>query len=173
VTIERLYARYRGLVYGLALRYGAGNGAWAEDVMQDVFVGLFKHVDRLRDLDSLEGWFYRVTTNRCLNKLRRERFWERTGAPRLLHEPRESVPMPDALCQMRSDLADAMRVVATSLPPKEKVAFCMYHLDGKTQLEIGEILGHSKGYICKLIHRAEGRVRKLGFLLPEGGAGDA
>src|SRR5262249_43959207 len=39
---EALYRRHHRLVFRVALRYGGGNTAWAEDVTQDVFVDLLK-----------------------------------------------------------------------------------------------------------------------------------
>src|SRR6476659_10076334 len=72
--IGALYRRHHRLVYRLALRYGRGDAAWAEDVTQDVFLGLFKILDDLTDREGMEGWLYRATTNRCLNRLRHERF---------------------------------------------------------------------------------------------------
>ena len=39
----------------------------------------------------------------------------------------------------------------------------MYWLDGKEQEEIGRILGHSKGYVCKLIQRAVEKLEKDGW----------
>ena len=72
--IEALYRKHHRLVFHLGLRYGRGDVAWAEDVTQEVFVHLFDVIKGLRDLDDMEGWLYRATTNRCLNRLRRERF---------------------------------------------------------------------------------------------------
>src|SRR4051812_29318219 len=74
--IDLLYRRHHPLVFRLALRYGRGNVSWAEDVTQDVFLGLFRVIDSLTDLGDLSGWLYRAPTNRCLNRLRRERFLE-------------------------------------------------------------------------------------------------
>src|SRR5437762_1383893 len=54
--VEALYRRHHRFVFRLALRYGKGNTAWAEDVTQDVFVDLFKIVHTLHDLDDMEGW---------------------------------------------------------------------------------------------------------------------
>ena len=68
----------------------------------------------------------------------------------------------DNLADNREELAHAWRVVE-ALPPKERVAFCMHHLDGKRQIEIAATLGHSKGYVCKLLKRAEARVRERGW----------
>lgn len=160
--VEDLYVRHRDFVYRLALRYGGGSRAWAEDVTQEVFVRLLDYVEDLEDREGMEGWFYRVTTNRCLNRLRRERV--RSAAPvRWLLGSRQSEPVdPERVTTVRQELAQAWSVIE-SLPPKERVAFCMHFVDGKRQTEIAELLGHSKGYVCKLIKRAQARVRELGW----------
>lgn len=165
--VDALYRQHRDLVYRLALRYGGGRGAWAEDVTQDVFMRLFDVVDRLDTHEGLEGWFYRVTTNRCLNRLRRERL--RNAAPvRWLLGRRQSDPVdPERVSTARQGLAQAWDVL-DALPPKEQVAFCMFYLDGRRQTEIAGILGHSKGYVCKLIKRAESRVREAGWEVSDG-----
>ena len=159
--VEFLYHRYRELVYRLALRYG-GSSAWAEDVTQEVFIRLFDVVDELQALEGLESWFYRVTSNRCLNRLRRERL-RNSGPVRWLLGRRTAEPLdPERLTCVRQELAQAWSSL-DELGPKERVAFCMYYLDGKRQSEIAEMLGHSKGYVCKLIKRAEARVREQGY----------
>lgn len=162
LDVEVLYRRYHGLVYRLALRYGRGNTAWAEDVTQEVFVRLFGAIGRLCAGDGLEGWFYRVTTNRCLNRLRRERV--RNAAPvRWVLGERAQPPIdPERHAVARQGLGQVWSVL-DELSPKERIAFCMVHIDGKTLVEIGSVLGHSKGYICKLVKRAEARVRAAGW----------
>ena len=165
--VDALYRQHRDLVYRLALRYGGGRGAWAEDVTQDVFIRLFDAVGRLDVQAGLEGWLYRVTTNRCLNRLRRERL--RNSAPvRWLLGRRQSDPVdPERVSTARQGLAQAWDVLET-LTPKEQVAFCMFYLDGRRQTEIADQLGHSKGYVCKLIKRAEERVREAGWEVSDG-----
>lgn len=168
VRIDALYRRHHGDVYRLALRYGRGNAAWAEDVTQEVFLALFDVLERLDEGGGLEPWFYRVTTNRCLNRLRRERV--REAAPvRWILGARSKEPVdPERLAAAREELGRAWDVL-DALAPKERVAFCMYYLDGKLLTEIGEVFGHSKGYVCKLIKRAEARVRAAGWEVGEGG----
>jgi RNA polymerase sigma-70 factor (ECF subfamily) len=39
----------------------------------------------------------------------------------------------------------------------------MYYIDGLEQAEIGEILGFSKSYVCKLIKRARASVEAAGW----------
>ncbi len=153
--VERLYEEHHAQVLRLALRYGGGRRAWAEDVVQDVFVSLLGALQGLRDVDDLGAWFYKVTTHRCLTRLRREQ-WRALITLQHFREPQQA-PDLDARIEARSELARALSALET-LPPKERVAFAMYHLDGKELLEIGALLGHSKGYVSKLIQRAEAKI---------------
>lgn len=164
--LATLYRAHHALVYRLALRYGKGNATWAEDVMQDVFLDLMKALPTLNDHEHLEGWLYRATTHRCFCRLRREKF--RMLAPiRWLFGTHQAEPTtPDILAMARQDLERAAAALA-ALPAKEQVAFSMYYLDGKEQEEIGEILGHSKGYICKLIQKAVDKLRQQGWEVPQ------
>jgi RNA polymerase sigma-70 factor (ECF subfamily) len=160
--IELLYRRHNRLVFHLALRYGGGNTAWADDVTQDVFLDLWKALPTLVDRGSMEGWLYRATTNRCFTQLRRERFLKLAPVRWLLGEQKPEPRLPDALTIARDDLRRAMAAL-DALPLKERVAFSMYYLDEQEQEEIGRVLGHSKGYVCKLIQRAVARLREAGW----------
>jgi len=162
LRVARLYRQHRDQVYRLALRYGRGDRTWAEDVTQDVFVSLCKVIDKLEDDAALKGWFYRVATNRCLSRLRRETV-ANSPAVRWLLGRAASVPEdPEAQATERRDLRRVDAVLG-ELPPKQRIAFCMYRVDGKEQAEIGQILGFSKSYVCKLIKRAEEKIRAAGW----------
>ena len=91
-AVERAYRRHHALVFRLALRYGRGSRAWAEDLTQEVFVDLLHAIEDLDDLDALEGWLYRATSFRCLKRLRRERLMQSAGR---LREQGWEVPLDD------------------------------------------------------------------------------
>lgn len=160
--VAALYRQHRDQVYRLALRYGRGDRTWAEDITQDVFVSLCKVVDRLEDDEALKGWFYRVATNRCLSRLRRETVANAPAVRWLLGRAARLPADPESQTAERRDLKRIDSVLET-LPPKQRIAFCMYRLDGKEQQEIGDILGFSKSYVCKLIKRAEEKIRAEGW----------
>jgi RNA polymerase sigma-70 factor (ECF subfamily) len=157
-----IYERYHEEVFHLALRYGRGNAAWAEDVTQDVFVGLACSPRLLREQESLSGWFYRVTTNRCLNQLRKEAFLHSAPVRWLLGTASPSVRTPESIAMAKDELSQAFRSV-NALPAKERVVFFMVHVDGKAQAEVARVLGHSKGYVSKLLKRAEERLTAAGW----------
>lgn len=150
--ISSIYEQHHARIYRIALRYGGGRADWAEDIVQDVFMKLVNHVDSLHDDPG--RWLSRVTTNRCLNVLRRERRWQLVA--RVIPGIRALAPSPDPelLLDMRESARDAYLIVQ-SLPPMQRAAFFMYRLEGLTQEEIAHTLGHSKGYINKLIRRAD------------------
>lgn len=160
--VAALYREHKQLVYRLALRYGKGNVAWAEDIMQEVFIDLLKALPTLDQRDDLAGWLYRATTNRCLWRMRKERFLTLAPVRWILGEKMPEPRPPDELAIARDDLRRALEILS-KLPGKEQVAFCMYYLDGKEQEEIGRLLGHSKGYVCKLIQRAVEALEKAGW----------
>lgn len=155
--VRTLYRLHRDDVYRLALRYGQGDPAWAEDIVQDVFVTLCRKVDKLEDDADLGGWFYRVTHNRCLSRLRRRAVAQSPAVRWLLG--RRGVSHDDRRAEHRAGLHEVFTFV-DALQPKQRLAFCMYHLDGMEQAEIGEVLGVSKSYVCKLIKRATTAIEK-------------
>lgn len=152
-TIDRIYREHHRRVFHLALRYGAGDSAWAEDVVHDVFVTLLDQLPRLREHEELGAWLYRVTTNRCYRKQQRERFLDRPwirACLRAFGEP--STAAPEGQVFARQDL-ERTRVALRRIPAKQRVVVCMHLLDGRSQVEIGEVLGLSKSYVCKLLAR--------------------
>jgi len=156
--IARLYRDHRHMVYRLCLRYGAGRSAWAEDVTGDVFVTAIERIDGLDDRDDLGGWLYRVTTRHCLKRLRRDRVRSVLGLDR--RTVADERPDPGRRAEGRDRLRATLELLA-HLPPKERVALCMHRLDGHTLADVGRMMGHSKGYICKLVSRADARLRAL------------
>jgi len=158
--VTGMYRRYRDLVFHLALRYGNGHRAWAEDATQDVFVRLLRHVHRVNRLDNPRGWFYRVTTNLCLNRLRRDRFLALPVVRWVLGQSPSRPPVPDQLGIDEDRLRRAF-VRLAELPPKVRACVYMHHVDGIPQAEIADILGHSRGYVSKLIARGEAALAEL------------
>lgn len=154
--VAEAYAEHRDLVFRLALRYGAGRRAFAEDVTHDVFVKLLRAIDTLEDRGALGGWLYRVTTNLCLSRLERERF--RRSVLELIGRAEPSTPSLEATCVVKDELTRAIATLE-ALPPKERVVLTMLHLDDRSQAEICQILGLSKGYVSKLVDRGTERIR--------------
>jgi RNA polymerase sigma factor (sigma-70 family) len=153
------YQRHRDSVYRWCMHFGGGRSAWAQDVTQDVFVRLFENLPKLTEHDDLGGWLYRVTANLCRTRLQRERSWLTRISGRFQAEQPEAAGHDH---ELKSDAMAALAVVR-SLPPRERVAFCMKLLDGKTQREIARVLGVSEALVCRWLSRAWKRVEAAGW----------
>ena len=67
--LATLYRRRQGSVYRFALQM-SGSSSLAEDVTQEVFIRLYKHMDSLPDLEMLRPWLIRVAINLARNTVR-------------------------------------------------------------------------------------------------------
>lgn len=145
------------------MRYAGGNRAFAEDLTQDVFLGL---VDVLKttEIKDPAGWLYRSTANLAISRLRREGSF-RSRFARLFTFEEAVTPEPE----QKDEARRAMAVLGT-LPDRQRVALSMKVLDGKSQREIADVLGLSEGYVSKLIDRAWTAVRAAGWEVPSDGS---
>jgi RNA polymerase sigma-70 factor (ECF subfamily) len=78
IVFERLLREHRNSVYGLAF-YLVGRKEDAEDVVQDVFIRLYRAGDKI-EVEAAKWWLLRVCRNRCLDQLRRRKVRETARA---------------------------------------------------------------------------------------------
>ena len=133
------------------------NDETAEDVVQDAFVALFRHLCLGRPRHSLTGWLFRVTRNLSLKQRQRER-----GAPADL--------VTDLLLERLVDPADTpeerlafnercrrLRSVVDALAPRDRQ--CVYlRSEGLSYRDIAAALSLSLGGVAKSLARALGRL---------------
>jgi len=67
---EALVRRYQGRVFGVALHY-LRDREEARDVAQDVFVKVYRSLEKVRDGDTFLAWLLRLTRNQSIDRLRR------------------------------------------------------------------------------------------------------
>ncbi len=110
---ERLVDEHQSMVFSLAWRM-TGDRGLAEEVAQDVFLELDRHMDRIESPEHAMFWLRRVAMNRSADALRRRKvrgvdLWveieENHGAPA---EERSS-PLSARLEQLLSTLPEAQR----------------------------------------------------------------
>ncbi len=73
-AMRELYERHRSRIYTLAYRY-TGNGADAEDILQDSFIKAFSSLQKcdLNENSYFSTWLYRIAVNCALDHFRRRR----------------------------------------------------------------------------------------------------
>jgi RNA polymerase sigma-70 factor, ECF subfamily len=72
MKFEKIYQEYGDRVLNLAYRYTA-NTEVARDLTQDVFIKVYQNLEGFQNRSQIYTWIYKITTNHCLNYLKRER----------------------------------------------------------------------------------------------------
>jgi len=133
-----------------------GSDALAEEVAQDVFVQVFRFRHRYRPQSRLATWVLTITTNLCLNELRRpERklrvdLADEHGLDRA-PDPRARTPEEGAAAR---ELSRRLEAAVAELPPKQRAALLLSRIDGLAYKDVGEALGCSEGAVKALVFRA-------------------
>ncbi len=149
-ALGELYDRYRQLVFRTALAI-TGDQDTASDLLQDVFLRLFRFADRIDIKRPLQPWLYRMTANLAYTWLKRDRRWFRplenladwlaSSTRNLTHEAVELIDDWDRL----------QRAVAL-LPISQRVVVVLYYLDDLSLQEISDILEIPVGTVKSRLH---------------------
>ncbi len=156
-----LYERFRSRVFNTALRI-VGSHHHAADVLQDVFVLLFRKIHRFKERAVFASWVYRITVNASLDHLRRIRRSPRTSAPPLvLDGPGETVDLsgPERSAALR-DLEGHVRDALMTLSDRLRIVVILRYLEGLSYADIAEILDCSIGTVKSRLNRAHTAMRR-------------
>ncbi|QFR34943.1 sigma-70 family RNA polymerase sigma factor [Ancylobacter sp. TS-1] len=149
---ERLMRGIRRLV---------GSPTTAEDLVQDLFVGLLRG-NAFADAENKQAYLARCATNMALDHLRRERKRERYICGRCISDCEVACPVPlqDEVLQGVQELALLRRTI-DELPPKCRAVFRLSREHGLTMKEIAARLGLSEKTVEKHIARAMVQCREV------------
>jgi RNA polymerase sigma-70 factor (ECF subfamily) len=141
---------------GLALRV-LGDRALAEDAVQDALVKLWREAHRFDPArGSLAGWWRRILMNCALDGRRRLRPADDLEAARDVADP---APGPADTAETAA-LAARVQAAMAGLPARQRAALALFHAEGLTMAEIGEVLETSEKAVEGLLLRARATLRE-------------
>lgn len=161
-AFQLLVERHRSMVYRVAYQF-AGNHHDAEDIAQEVFIKVYRSLDRFRQDAQLTSWLYRIAMNACIDHRRRQSpaasapFGEE--AEHKLQNTPEDLPGPEARAYA-SELGGVLESEIARLPPGQRIVFVMRHHQGLKLCEIAEALGLAEGTVKRQLHAAVHRLRQ-------------
>ena len=148
-SFERLVTRHTPMVHAIAWRM-LGDAVEAEDVVQETFVKLWVNArDWTEAGGGLGAWLRRISTNACLDRLRRPRFVSDEGLP---DRPDEAPPADLAIDAERRRAAVAASIQA--LPDRQRAAIILTYYEGASNAEAASILGVGVKGVESLLVRA-------------------
>ncbi len=149
------------MVYRVAYQF-AGNHYDAEDIAQEVFLKVYRSLDRFRQDAQLSSWLYRIVMNACIDHRRRQSpavcapFGEE--AERCLLNTPEERPGPED-CAYGGELGQVLEDEIARLPNGQRIVFVMRHHQGLKLSEIAAALGLAEGTVKRQLHAAVHRLR--------------
>ncbi len=170
-AFERLVLDNQNKVYSLALRL-IGDREEAADLAQEAFVRAWQGLATFQGESSFATWIYRLTTNLCIDRLRKKK--RREGAAPTVSlddensgwaEPADRESDPQLLLE-KSERERALTRALERLPDWQRRALVLRELSGLSYQEIGQALDIDLGTVKSRIARARLNLRKI--LLEDG-----
>jgi RNA polymerase sigma-70 factor (ECF subfamily) len=155
-AFEELYRQHATRLYNLAYRM-AGGPAEADDLLQDIFLLVYRKLGSFRGESSLGTWLYRLAMNHCLDVLRSRQ--ARMGQQTDSLDEEGAVEVAAARPLGAVSRIDLERAIET-LPPACRAAFLLHDVEGFGHGEVATILGVSEGTSKSQVHKARLRIRQ-------------
>ena len=160
-----LFEKHKDRVYSIALYFFGGDEATACDVTQAVFLKLFTRIAQFHGESEFATWLYRLTTNACVDELRKRRRFLQFGEGMEVREPRDKPSHDEALA--RAEAAGEVKRAVAMLRPKLRVVMLLKYFEELSYEEIAAVVGCSKGTVASRLNRGHKILaRKLGHLRP-------
>ena len=166
-AFDEIVGRCQRHVYNLAYHF-THNCEDAYDISQEVFIKVFRSLDKLKNSSVFDAWLRRVTVNACMDYLRQ----------RPNEQALDDFPYLDLDCQYiagagsglpdgsveNGELRHVISRAVDRLPKRQRRVFMLRHYEGLPLKEIAKTLNCSLGTVKAHLFRATRRLRKM--LLP-------
>ena len=156
-ALAELYDRYSRPVYALARRV-IGDGTLAEDVVQEVFLALWRQPGCFRpEKGAFSTWLLSAAHHKAVDAVRREE----VGRRRITASEHPAVPeqrRPDEVVETLLS-GEQVRRALRALPAHQREAVALAYFGGYTQSQISQLTGSPLGTVKTRMHRAMSTLR--------------
>jgi RNA polymerase sigma-70 factor (ECF subfamily) len=166
-SLKELYDMFKDKVFNLAISYSQ-NRQDAEEIIQDVFIEVFRSIDSFKGDSNISTWIYRITVNKSLDFIRYTKrkkrfavitslFNRETGEQIIEH----SDFIHPGIEMEQKELSKYLFQAIEKLPESQKTAFLLSKIEGLSGAEISEIMKLSLSSVDSLLFRAKQNLKKL------------
>jgi RNA polymerase sigma-70 factor (ECF subfamily) len=138
---RQLFDFYKHKVHDLVFK-SLGPKFDTDDVIQQVFIELFKSITYFKGESSLDTWVYRISLKVCTNQLRKK---YRKRQPQIVFDSQQADGEIDAADNGPSgdieqkELGRAIYDALDKLDPEKRMTVVMYEMEGKSLEEIAQV----------------------------------
>ena len=160
-AFEELVSRYQTRLLNFIYRT-IGDREKAEDLVQEVFIRVYRHIGRFDRSKKFSTWIYTIASNLAKNELRNrsrnplvlfqtiKKNWQEDDRPLQFED---TTSRPDDLYRKRH-LRELVEESVNQLPAHHREVFVLRELEGKSYEEIAEITDCNLGTVKSRLNRA-------------------
>lgn len=147
---------FKDKMYRFALRM-VGSSDEAQDVVQEVFIKLWKKRDYISEIKNLEAWCMQLTRNVSIDKLRSKH--RRTEDVEEHFELKDKGRNPEEQA-ISSDIYDKIQVMIQALPEKQRLVIQLRDIEGYSYQEIADTLEIPLNQVKVNLFRARNSIKE-------------
>ena len=133
---SELVSRYKNLVYGVIIRMVIDKEE-ANDLTQEVFIKVYRNLDKYYPEFKFSTWIIRITTNHVIDSRRKKR--HQAISLDEGHDLALGGPSPETQ-YIEKESAGALRNIIENLPDMYKIPIVLYHQQGLSYQEIADTI---------------------------------
>ncbi|MCK5879766.1 MAG: RNA polymerase sigma factor [Holophagae bacterium] len=161
-AFTEFFDQYQNTIYNFGIRF-CGNPEDASDILQETLINTFKYIRNFKGNAKLTTWLYRVASNACLQKRRKEGGQE-SSLDELLEISHEAGSDNRYHPHEKLEQKEASKIIENAilkLPANYRIPFLLREVERLPHHEIAEILETSLSNAKVRVHRARLMLRDL------------
>ena len=168
IAYSQLIDDYEQKVFATCISF-IPNKEDAEDLAQEVFLEVFNSINKFKGDSKLSTWIYRITTNKCLEFIRKKSAKKRFAFMQSIAGNEIPIDKTSYFTEFNhpgivlenKERNETLFHAINKLPEIQRVVFTLHKIDGKSYKEISEIIKKSVSSVESLMFRAKKNLQEL------------
>jgi RNA polymerase sigma-70 factor (ECF subfamily) len=161
-TFKILVEKYQRLVAHVVFRM-VSNTEEREDICQEVFIKVYSNLNKFRFEAKFSTWIARVAYNTCINNLEKKKaslYDDFVGEGGSIEDYFDNRTSPSGSTEAQ-ETSECLKEEIEKLPISYRAILTLFHLEGMSYLEIGEVMDLPEGTVKSYLFRARKKLKEL------------
>ena len=166
-SFRKLVLNYQDMIVNTCYGF-VKNHTDAEDVAQEVFIEVYRSINKFREDAKLSTWLYRIAVNKSIDFLRKKKRKSWLGSIQSVFGSEEKAmviedkyrPNPQQTLE-QNERKVVLQNAIEKLAENQKTAFILHKYEGLSYKEIAKVMDVSLSSVESLMHRAKKNLKKL------------